>query len=206
MSEYTNTSLETVSGRIVDLANPNPNDINIKDIAWALSRIARFNGHTIQKIPYNVAQHSISVAQEIKLMIGIKKDTVGININTTDRRMIILGLLHDASEAYTGDISGPMKKIPEFRAVCKPIEERVQLAIYKKFEIEPPTPEEEHIIKSADLLAQKIEAYNFMTSRGASWAYSNMPEVDVLTLQEFENPKESVLVYKDFLNYYNGLI
>jgi hypothetical protein len=55
--------IETVTGKFVDIENPNRDDINLVDIAWALSRISRFAGHTITPIPYTVAQHSVLVAR-----------------------------------------------------------------------------------------------------------------------------------------------
>jgi 5'-deoxynucleotidase YfbR-like HD superfamily hydrolase len=191
-------TLETISGNFVDLIDPNPQDINIEDIAWSLSRLARFNGHTIQAIPYSVAQHSIIVGNEAGTIL---KKT---NPKATDQeltRIITLGLLHDASEAYTGDISGPLKKIPELRPVIKKIENRIQDAIYVGIGIEPPTHEEELIIKQGDLIAQRIEAYNFMVSRGINWA--NNPEVSIVKLQEFEMPLPSLIVYQKFIIAFN---
>lgn len=60
------TSIETVSGIQVDVANPDPSTINIVDIAWGLSRQARFAGHTITDIPYSVAQHSVYVSELVE--------------------------------------------------------------------------------------------------------------------------------------------
>jgi hypothetical protein len=56
-------TLETVNGNIINPCNPDPNAIDIHDIAWALSRMPRFAGHTITEIPYTVAQHSIYVSE-----------------------------------------------------------------------------------------------------------------------------------------------
>lgn len=62
MTKNIRTCIETVSGRIVDLSNPSAEDIHIEDIAWALSREARYGAHTIQKDVYSVGQHSMCVA------------------------------------------------------------------------------------------------------------------------------------------------
>ncbi len=196
------TALETVTGRFIDLINPDPKDICITDIAWSLSRLARFNGHTIGIIPYSVAQHSIVVAQEIQLALDEKDHGYS---DKEIRRLMILGLVHDASEAYTGDVSGPLKKHPELRPIIKKIEGNIQHAIYQALEIIPPTEEEEKlIIKPADILAQRIEAYNFMVSRGQGWS-GDLPKVSIVKLQEFEPPVDSVNIYERFLKLYADL-
>lgn len=69
----TSSMMETRSGIFIDLANPKPENINIQDIAWALSRLARFTGHSSCDIPYTVGQHSIMVANHIEE--ALTKDT-----------------------------------------------------------------------------------------------------------------------------------
>lgn len=196
-SSLSPTTLETVTGRFIDLVDPDPKDICIEDIAWSLSRLARFNGHTINKLPYSVAQHSLVVAYETpKLAV----QEIGYDRPLTPSetaRWVLLGLLHDASEAYTGDVSGPLKKIPELRPVIKKIEHTIQAAIYKAVGINPPNELEEKIVKQGDVLAQRIEAYNFMVSRGNGW--SEQPYVSIIKLQEFQMPMEPVDVYEEFL-------
>ena len=193
----TPTTLETVTGRFVDLIDPDPKDICIEDIAWSLSRLARFNGHTINKLPYSVAQHSLVVAYEAP---RLAQEEIGYDRPLTmpeAARWRLLGLLHDASEAYTGDISGPLKKIPELRPIIKKIEHTIQDAIFKALGIAPPTELEEKVVKQGDVLAQRIEAYNFMVSRGNGWSES--PSVSIVKLQEFGMPMEHVDVYEEFL-------
>lgn len=93
--------ISTVSGRDVPLLNPQPSDIYIEDIAHSLARIARFNGHTLGRVPYSVAQHSVRVMREVRDRIdGTPLDTPGV---------LLAALLHDAHEAYIGDIASPVK-------------------------------------------------------------------------------------------------
>ena len=80
----------TYSGRLIDIFNLSEDEIKIEDISFSLSNIARFGG----QVPfYSVARHSIYVSkllpQELKLS----------------------GLLHDASEAYIGDMISPIKNL-----------------------------------------------------------------------------------------------
>src|SRR5690606_13924843 len=106
--------IETVTGKQINVTKPDAADICLEDIAWALSRIPRFAGHTITKVPYNVAQHSVYVSQlaeelialpvnapsEIVLTImGVKE---AITNDVIDKSELLLhALLHDGHEAYT---------------------------------------------------------------------------------------------------------
>lgn len=173
--------LETVSGRKVDVSNPDPNSIVIEDIAWALSRMPRFSGHTIPYIPYSVAQHCIRVAKDLE---------------SYDSNIQLYGLLHDAAEAYINDLPSPVKHIPEIHAVIKKLEDNLMLAIYKAVDILPPTESQQAVVKIADKNQQAVEAYNFMYSRGSDW---NLPEVSFKKLQEFEPPMTSLEAYDEFL-------
>ncbi|MEN6306012.1 MAG: HD domain-containing protein [Armatimonadia bacterium] len=87
--------VRTYSGRSVSLASPDPASIDIRDIACGLSRLNRFNGAT--KLPVSVADHSLNVAR----LLGMWK---------ADAELQLLGLLHDAHEAYFGDITTPVRR------------------------------------------------------------------------------------------------
>jgi len=62
----TPTTTETVSGRFIDLANFKPTDFYLPDIAWSLSRQARYGGHSMSKVPYSVAQHTVMVSRYVE--------------------------------------------------------------------------------------------------------------------------------------------
>lgn len=179
--------LETVSGRKIDVSNPDPNTIVIEDIAWALSRMPRFSGHSIPYVPYSVAQHCIRVAEDLA---------------DSGPRIQLLGLLHDAAEAYINDLPSPVKHIPEIHTVIKKLEDNLMLAVYKAVGIDPMTHDEELIVKSSDKIQQAVEAYNFMYSRGADW---NLPDVSFKKLQEFEPPMTSLEAYDKFLTFFDIL-
>lgn len=193
------TDIETVTGRLVNIENPDPTTINIEDIAWGLSRLPRFCGHTITVIPYNVAQHSMFVADEVASILSrnneIPKDRV--------REVILMALLHDAAEIYTGDWPSPVKRIPKLRPIIKQIEAGLMIAVYKAMYLNPPTEIEEQIIKQADKIAQKIEAHAFMPSRGKHWP--DMPDVSLERLQQFDAPLDSLTSYKLFMEKFKSL-
>jgi len=79
--------------------NPTASDICIEDIAHSLSMLCRFNGHC--KEFYSVAQHSVFVSNLAMGCTEVAEDQL-VYVSK-------LGLLHDASEAYLGDIPTPIK-------------------------------------------------------------------------------------------------
>lgn len=85
----------TRSGRAVSLADPDPATIDIRDIACSLSRLNRFSGATL--LPVNVADHSLNVVR----FMAMRK---------APPELLMLGLLHDAHEAYIGDITSPTRR------------------------------------------------------------------------------------------------
>lgn len=115
--------IQTYSTKSYNFAQNNPEDVDIVDIANSLGQIPRFGGHL--KRPLSVAQHSVTVASTIM------KDK-------DDKELAFTGLLHDAHEAYVGDITLPFKKflmevhdVPWDRIV-RP----VKLSINEKFGID----------------------------------------------------------------------
>lgn len=82
--------LQTAGGRRVSVLTPLPDDVSIRDIAAHLAKIARFSGATA--LFYSVAQHSVIVSQ----MFGNAMEA-------------LYALLHDAHEAYLGDVTRPVK-------------------------------------------------------------------------------------------------
>lgn len=133
--------IQTRSGKKFTFLSPNPDDIDIHDIAFSLSNQCRFNGHT--KF-VSVAEHSISVASRLH------------------SHNQLAGLLHDASEAYLSDIPSPVKAhLPDYAQ----LERKVQDAINKKFGVDTHTFE---VIK-ADKDATYTEAHYLLKDGGVDW-------------------------------------
>lgn len=129
---FTQTMMQTHTGKVVDLSDFTMQDVDIEDIAHALSLINRFTGHT--KMPYSVAQHSVMVSRLVPVQHAM------------------WGLLHDASEAYLGDVARPLKvMLPEYKA----LEARVQRAIARVYYLEWPIPAEVHAADNRALMAEK---------------------------------------------------
>lgn len=108
--------LQTYQGKRIDIQNPKPDTIDIYDIAMALSRICRFNGHTSQF--YSVAQHCTYC---VKLASTIEPE------NTP---LALACLLHDAAEAYLSDIPSPVK---QYLPVYKELEDHLLAVIFDKY-------------------------------------------------------------------------
>lgn len=91
--------LQTFTGKKFYPLAPKQEDISIIDIAWSLSGINRYLNHTNKS--WSVGKHSILGA-----LIIWKR--------TANKALAKWFLLHDASEAYLGDIIKPLKLLPEF--------------------------------------------------------------------------------------------
>lgn len=94
--QYAAWEKATGTGRMVDLLNPTPETIDLEDIITSLEAIPRWNGTTGHH--FSVASHSLLVGREY---VARYPDAKGWELAGA--------LLHDAHEAYTGDISTPMK-------------------------------------------------------------------------------------------------
>ncbi len=146
-----NTTIRTFSGAFFDFAAPTPQMVRLEDIAHALSNCCRFCGQSREF--YSVAQHSILVSELVLT------DDLGPNVYDEVR---LQALLHDASEAYTGDIVTPLKRIlPDFQVIEAGIQAVIEIALLSL----QPTPETEARIKVADREALAIEGGDYMPGR-----------------------------------------
>lgn len=145
--------------------DPRPEDIRIEDIAHALSCIARFNGHTERF--YSVAQHSVLVSETLSVEASKVLAPPGLEgvMEESVRNLSIAGLMHDAAEAYIGDITRPVKScVPCFREM----EERITSCIREALDV-PQMPE--HILKGADNRLLATEARDLLRGGAiAGWA------------------------------------
>lgn len=129
------TFIQTHSGARVSIIHPDPNDIKIEDIAWALAHLCRFGGHC--KKFYSVAEHSLLVASYLH------------------REVRVEALLHDAAEAYIVDIPSPLKQfLPDYKI----IEESFESVICNALGLKELSPDEKKQIKFADKVALATEA------------------------------------------------
>ena len=126
--------------------DPRPAEVKIEDIAHALANICRFGGRTSRF--YSVAQHSMWVAR-----------------HASTRQAALYGLLHDAAEAYIGDVISPLKQAlffwPEEQLAptkFETIERGVMWAIYEGLGLAEPTAAITSEVKDLDAKALSVEA------------------------------------------------
>lgn len=135
--------IRTRSGLRFDPVNPDPTNVRVDDIAWALSNLCRFTGHTSSF--YSVGQHSVLVSQVVKELGGSKTEQ-------------LQGLLHDATEAYLVDVALPMKR-QDFMRGYRETEDKLEKTIAPVFGLETLTPP---IVRRADMLTLATEARDLM--------------------------------------------
>lgn len=110
MSEWA----QTPTGGQAWITEPERTHVSIVDISSTLSRICRFNGALAVDVPfYSVAQHSVLVSQICR------------------PENALVGLLHDATEAYVQDIIRPLKRV--IASVYEPIELAWAVRLGKRF-------------------------------------------------------------------------
>lgn len=127
--------IATASGKALDLLNPDPENVTIEEIAMSLSRECRFHNQT--GAFYSVAQHCLEVSALCSTWEGR-----------------IWGLLHDAGEAYYGDLTTQLKAQPMIQDFWAYMEMQWLKMFAAKYQLTLPMPPE---VKSADLVMLSIE-------------------------------------------------
>lgn len=146
--------LQVLGGRAFSLTNPRAEDVDFETIAIVLSRVPRFGGHTENGV-LSVAQHCLEGAAAI--------------LRDTGRRDAAAAfLIHDAHEAYMGDIATPvadaLQALAEsYRAdvvkrAIRTLKRRLDAAIYTAAGLPWPLPPEvAAIVKEYDLRMMSTE-------------------------------------------------
>jgi len=135
--------LQTSSGIAFWPLDPRPEEVEIQDIAHALSNMCRYGGHCREF--YSVAQHSVLVSQALS------------------PEYKLWGLLHDAGEAYVVDIPRPLKR---FLTNYAEIEKGVMNAVCDKFDMARKMPDE---VKRVDNAILADEMPQLMKSPPRPW-------------------------------------
>jgi hypothetical protein len=140
--------IETYSGRQFDLFDPVGEAVHLPDVAAGLAHTCRFGGHCRRF--YSVAHHSLHVSREL--------DAHG-------PRLQLVGLLHDAAEAYVGDVPRPLKT--ELDGFDR-LEAGVLEAVWAGLGLAPPSEAEWQRVMDADDRLLSYEADRLLAD--GSWA------------------------------------
>lgn len=138
--------IQTYSGKQFYALDPQPDDIDIEDIAHALSRMCRYAGHCNKF--YSVAEHSVLVAENLPIEYQLA------------------GLLHDASEAYLVDIPRPFKS---YLNNYYEMEKKIMDAIYAKFDIVHGFHDEVKKVDNAILIDERHQNLSVHNTSDEDW-------------------------------------
>lgn len=158
------TWIETIGGHDFDLLAPDPSKVRLQEMAHALARNNRFVGHTAGSLGYSVAEHELHVCELIE------REHPG------DAVLASYALYHDGHEAYTGDVSAPMKRalqqvcvefgVPPDRSPLRHIERKVQRAVLSAMRLPEPTEAQEAAVKAAETRLVAVERAVFLPMTG----------------------------------------
>lgn len=179
------------TGNIINFHNPGDYKFDISEIAQLLSKVIRFNGFGT-----DVVTHSFYVAEVLLVLTG-------------NPHIALLGLLHDAHEAYTGDISTPVKHI--LGKKIEDLERMVQRAILWQLNAKHEDGlGAERLIKLVDLLAMREEvtamvtAGNYKLDNEGVWEEALRPVANINLLGIVNFPPRR-LDAADFIKFYDYL-
>jgi len=168
--------IQTLSGKHFDYLNAQTDDVDIEDIATALSNICRFAGHLPEF--YSVAQHSVLCSQIVPQEYAFE------------------ALMHDAAEAYCQDIPAPLKRLlPDYRR----IETLVDDLIRSKFGL---PLHQSDLVKYADLTMLATERRDLEIDDGTPWLIlEGIPASELIQVV----PLRPGQAYGLFMNRFNEL-
>jgi hypothetical protein len=132
--------------------SPAPRDIDIRDIAHSLARINRWNGHTRNE--FSVAQHSVMVSRLLP------------------KELQLFGLLHDAGEAFLGDIITPVKRL--FRRFYEDFEEATMQCVARRFGFDMSMDARDDV-KRADLVLLATEVRDLVPAGYVTQGLTELP-------------------------------
>ena len=167
--------IDTFSGQRLDLDDPRPEQIDIEDIASALSKVCRFGAQATTF--YSVAQHAVLVQRLV------------IDAGHTD--LALAALHHDSHEAFTEDIPSPLKRKMKdggnavYTEVCDALDRMI--AVRFGFSFPEPASEAEAAIKRADEKARVMEARGVFRAAATSIeAAVSLSTADLQSLDEHD--------------------
>jgi uncharacterized protein len=151
--------LQTMSGVAFSLEAPTPDMVRPDDVAFALSNLTRFTGHVRT---YSVADHCLRVMRRVAA-------------DGEPRDVVLAALLHDAPEAFVGDVASPLKRL--LGDAYRSVEARVATAVAHRFGLSPDLLHHPAIVR-ADLRMLMTEARDLLGPPPQPWGISATPYDD----------------------------
>lgn len=155
------TWMLTSTGVEFDLRFIRAENISLLDVAHHLSQINRYTGACSR--PFSVLEHSLLVCEIVERTLPI-----------VDPAILLAALMHDAHEAYTTDLSAPMKKI--VGQAWSQEEDRIQRAVLKRFGLLTASVNASKLIHWADMTALVTERKHLLPPIGPAWAAERLHE------------------------------
>lgn len=158
--------MQTASGGKFHLINPEPAQVDIKDIAEALAKQSRFGGHT-QTFFYSIAQHNCLLVDLLPLAAKP------------------YGLLHDAYTAYTGELMKPVRDMLNAKAgydIWSIVTADIKRATHEAFGLQwPPHHAVQNMVREADRIMLATERRDILAD-GPNWEIP-LPAPDKKTIR-----------------------
>lgn len=148
------TWILTANGHEVDLAYCKPQHMVLADVAHALAQINRFTGHA--RRPYSVAEHSLLVLDIVEHLFA------PANVHCK-----LAALMHDAHEAYVGDMATPVKRVAG--EAWGLLEHRFERTLRSAWGLHSAAHEFGQTIKQADMIALATERAQLMPPSASLW-------------------------------------
>ncbi len=144
---------QSFSGERYWIMDPLPEEVHLEDIMVGLANAARYRGQTLYF--YSVLTHCVLVSKAVEALAlerGWSKEAA--------TAAAFEGLLHDAPEAYLGDVARPLKRMRAMKEYCR-VEALWEEAIFTQLNVKS-TPESKKLVHEVDHRIVLDEIYAFM--------------------------------------------
>lgn len=186
MSPTSDDWIVTAAGHELDLRRPAPGMLDAGTMAHSLAQLNRFTGHATR--PYSVAEHSLLVVEILQRELGITPATLG------GAMTLLLGLMHDAHEALTGDLHTPGKRMvgPAWRE----FEGRLEHAVRRAYALVTVAAQRGELVKRADLIALATERRDLLPATATPWLC--LHGIEPITWLRLDTPERQRMSWTDW--------
>lgn len=144
------STIQTHSGRLIDLKNIKPSDINIQDMVHGLSAIRRFNGRGISVLHHTLAMFDF-----------VKADNVTGGVR---QALLESVLIHDLAESYIGDIIQPVKAaVPQLAELENQVHDAILMHLWQT-DTKRDIPH--HLFYNSDFALSKTKHHDLLAMAG----------------------------------------